>query len=86
MPRMVYLFEAKFPLWGEMRYAKLKQWFNNPSNTETHVWDEYDEINLPGGGILWYGELVELADDPEERHSQAKRNFKLQHGKTQKLD
>ena len=83
IPRMVFLFDSKFPLWGEMRYLKLKAWFNNPSNSEVDIREEDEVINLPAGGILWQGQLVELAEDEKEKHEKAKKHFKLEHGATQ---
>ena len=58
VPRLAYLFPKKFPIFKDMSYKMVKQFFFDKKNVEIFMLEEGQEINLPAGGILWRGKIV----------------------------
>ena len=66
VPRLVYLFPEKFPLFKDMSAKEVKRFFFNRKNVEIGMLNAGQEINLPAGGILWKGEIEELGETRQQ--------------------
>ena len=62
VPRLIYLFPEKFPVFADMSAKKVKQFFFNKKNVEIAMLAAGQEINLPAGGVLWRGEIEPTAE------------------------
>ena len=62
VPRLIYLFPEKFPIFADMSAKKVKQFFFNKKNVEIAMLAAGQEINLPAGGVLWRGEIEPSAE------------------------
>ena len=66
VPRLIYLFPEKFPIFADMSAKKVKQFFFNKKNVEIAMLAAGQEVNLPAGGVLWRGEIEAAAESRQE--------------------
>ena len=66
VPRLIYLFPEKFPIFADMSAKKVKQFFFNKKNVEIAMLAAGQEINLPAGGVLWRGEIEPSAESRQQ--------------------